>query len=981
MQTRLFFLIAYTLCTAASCLAQKYPFVHYSSKDGLLSNRVRNTYQDSKGRLYFSTLSGLSVYDGARFINYTAEDGLHIEVVNSVLEVGEDSLWVAVNINKMNCLVRGKLSTLATADSFAPITNVLCKTADGTIYSGADDGLFVFAHNKFIKQPFVTKNNTDANSFISLLIPYGRYLLVMRDFGLAAQAPKTLYLYDCKKQKIVAETTGEPVTHAATGKDGRVWVVAGKKIKQLNTTALVKGQLMVEDLPLPWQSFAANTGSLYFDNQDNCWIADGRSTVKKCDRNGAITTYTTASGLQKAEINSIFEDKEGIVWLASVGGGVQKLVHGNFALVEKPFGVTPSWRVVYYTPENDMLLFAQNEKKIFRFTEMDKVTSYDVPDAALFQGLAATPGQLYGIGLNKIFKLTPEGKRLKAVHLFTDTSANSFGSAIADKWGNLLITGQYSITIVKKNLVVQVPYHFMSDNLATDRHGNVWAATRSGHLLRFSTDTSSKTYLTLEDEFIKELQSLSPRSVAVDQYDRIWVGNRFGGLYAFAYQNKKLKQLYHLTARTGLTENFICWLHSDAAGNIWACSPSGLDKIHFENGQPVIENLTRQNNLYSYVSSVTTDAMQTAWALSADGLIRITPGKEKLNSYTPQLMLVKIRAGYEEVSLKISGFEYGQNNLNFYFAAPSFFDEQRILYSYRLQGSSNTEWSIPANNATASLIDLRPGRYTLLVKASFPAGRYPDSHLQYAFYIAPPWWQTTWFMGLAALLATCLVFAGIRSYYRSKLEKQKIALEKQQAIERERTRIATDMHDDLGAGLSRIKFLSETIGIKKQQAQSIEEDIGKIRDYSHEMISKMGEIVWALNEKNDTLSDLLSFTRAYATEYLTQNGIRCKVLMPDDLPDVFVTGEFRRNIFLSVKEALHNVVKHAAANEVTITIETDQRLRITISDDGKGFTPQLLRPFSNGLNNMQQRTKSLGGRAEVIGEDGTTVLLEAPLPR
>src|SRR4030095_265051 len=106
-------------------------------------------------------------------------------------------------------------------------------------------------------------------------------------------------------------------------------------------------------------------------------------------------------------------------------------------------------------------------------------------------------------------------------------------------------------------------------------------------------------------------------------------------------------------------------------------------------------------------------------------------------------------------------------------------------------------------------------------------------------------------------------------------------LEKQQLVEKERTRIATDMHDDMGAGLSRIKFLSETIGIKKQQQQPIEEDLGKIREYSHDMIDKMGEIVWALNEKNDSLNDLLSYTRAYAVEYLSQNGIRSSIQMPE----------------------------------------------------------------------------------------------------
>ena len=111
------------------------------------------------------------------------------------------------------------------------------------------------------------------------------------------------------------------------------------------------------------------------------------------------------------------------------------------------------------------------------------------------------------------------------------------------------------------------------------------------------------------------------------------------------------------------------------------------------------------------------------------------------------------------------------------------------------------------------------------------------------------------------------------------------------------------MHDDLGAGLSRIKFLSETIGIKKQKQQPIEEDISKIREYSHEMIDKMGEIVWALNEKNDSLSDLLSYTRSYTVEYLSQNGIHCaRSILPKSFPATFVTGEFRRNIFLTVKE-------------------------------------------------------------------------------
>ena len=186
------------------------------------------------------------------------------------------------------------------------------------------------------------------------------------------------------------------------------------------------------------------------------------------------------------------------------------------------------------------------------------------------------------------------------------------------------------------------------------------------------------------------------------------------------------------------------------------------------------------------------------------------------------------------------------------------------------------------------------------------------------------------------------------------------------------------MHDDLGAGLSRIKFLSETIGIKKQQQQPIEEEITKIRQYSHEMIDKMGEIVWALNEKNDSLSDLLSYTRSYAVEYLSQNGILSTVSLPEYLSSAFVSGEFRRNIFLAVKEILHNVVKHSQATHVNIIIQINPELEIRIQDDGTGFDKATVRRYSNGLSNIEKRMKDIGGSVEIQATEGTTVLLRAP---
>jgi signal transduction histidine kinase len=142
----------------------------------------------------------------------------------------------------------------------------------------------------------------------------------------------------------------------------------------------------------------------------------------------------------------------------------------------------------------------------------------------------------------------------------------------------------------------------------------------------------------------------------------------------------------------------------------------------------------------------------------------------------------------------------------------------------------------------------------------------------------------------------------------------------------------------------------------------------------------MGEIVWALNEKNDSLSDLLSYTRSYAVDYLLNNGIQCQVNAPPVFPSFFVSGEFRRNIYLSIKEALHNIVKHAQAAKVVMDIGIDKSLVIKIQDDGIGFDTNHIRPFSNGLNNMQKRMKDINGNISIIQKNGTLIILSVPLP-
>jgi signal transduction histidine kinase len=140
----------------------------------------------------------------------------------------------------------------------------------------------------------------------------------------------------------------------------------------------------------------------------------------------------------------------------------------------------------------------------------------------------------------------------------------------------------------------------------------------------------------------------------------------------------------------------------------------------------------------------------------------------------------------------------------------------------------------------------------------------------------------------------------------------------------------------------------------------------------------MNEIIWAMNEKNDTLEDLLYYTRSYAAEYCEENNLTCKTHLPQNIPSIFVSGEIRRNVFLTVKESLHNIVKHASAEKVVIDFNITSSLMVTVKDDGKGFSENL-NDNGNGLRNMQKRMESVNGSFEITENNGVMVKIKAPL--
>lgn len=214
-----------------------------------------------------------------------------------------------------------------------------------------------------------------------------------------------------------------------------------------------------------------------------------------------------------------------------------------------------------------------------------------------------------------------------------------------------------------------------------------------------------------------------------------------------------------------------------------------------------------------------------------------------------------------------------------------------------------------------------------------------------------------------------------------KQEAEKQEYEKQIAVlsaqQDERSRISADMHDELGSGVTAIRLLSE-IARQKTKAQPIDE-ISRISYNANELMTKMNAIIWSMNPGNDTVNSLVAYIRSYASEYLDNFDMDYHIKIPSEVPNTMISGVKRRNIFLVLKESINNVMKHADATEVTISIQFNHQMIIEISDNGKGINPEQLNQFGNGLKNMQRRMESIGGNFSIYNNQGTTVKMEIPI--
>lgn len=326
-----------------------------------------------------------------------------------------------------------------------------------------------------------------------------------------------------------------------------------------------------------------------------------------------------------------------------------------------------------------------------------------------------------------------------------------------------------------------------------------------------------------------------------------------------------------------------------------------------------------------------------------------------------------------------------ENFFSIGFSALGFFNPQKFRFAYQLVGVDK-DWVYPEpGDHVASYTAVRGGGYTFRLKVANSLGVWNETIFEWRIKVGTPWWATAWFRFCLVAAVGGFIYFLVKNRLRQQqilLENQQLQFEKERSLRDERDRIAAEMHDDLGAGLSTIRFLS-LLAKEKEDDPLKSGRIDKIARSAAEVMEKMADIIWVMNSRNDTLENFANYFRRYAGDYLDTHGIRFFFEIPDNMPAVSLSGEQRRTLLLALKECLHNAVKHAEATEVRLRFSLDGHLEVSIADNGKGIPKNVLEDAEsrddtrtgNGLRNLYQRMKVLGGTAAIENLQGTTVIL------
>jgi len=751
-----------------SCLflqagAQQYIFKNYTANDGLVANAIRQIHQDKKGFLWFGTLEGLSKYDGHRFTNYTTANGLSNNYINHFYEAGDGTLYVAANDGSITMAAENKL--IPCIQPSASVINRFLRTPEGrTIVSTDFHGLAEFRNN-----------NLHA---LNQLYPGSSYYEIthLNDSLFIAVNDSSLQVlnYRCEVFSMLQKSNAY-FTDYIIFKDSqkRIWAGAHWGLQQIKWP-LKKGEPLsflplppAFDIPLLRQNHIT---AIFEDNAGIIWIGTSKGLLKM-NPDGTHQWLTMQDGLADNNITYIFQDREMNLWFGTTGGLSKLVTTSGIRIYTTQNGLAlNALSFVSRFKKNNLLLFSSGGLQVFNI-EYEKAVTISNPSNLYFYDKVINSHPALLLAKGQINTVDTVSERIKNAYSLND---GYYNLATADHKTNFFLYSTTGLYFTNGKRAPAKILEARTQSVVVDKKGLLWAGTwwYGLYLFKYTVQSDSIIIHSTEHYFPGERF----RSMFMDSQGNIWAGTRQHGVYIFKAGNPN--DYIILNQHKGLQSDFVKQIAEDEEGNIWLAYFQGIDKLVKKDGEYRIFNFSRVNNFYPVTNSMEYDGENSIWLVTQNGLVRITCNKMSHSLPLP-VYITKISSTDSVYSSSIPSpqFSYNKNRVQFEFSAPGFINEKQILYSYRLTGSENNEWSTPSNEHTVSFASMRAGSYTFAVRSQGWNGEWGPV-TSYSFKIKPPFWQTGWFITTCILviagLITWLVRRRIKNIRHEAAMKQKI---------------------------------------------------------------------------------------------------------------------------------------------------------------------------------------------------------------
>lgn len=530
-----------------------------------------------------------------------------------------------------------------------------------------------------------------------------------------------------------------------------------------------------------------------------------------------------------------------------------------------------------------------------------------------------------------------------------------------------------------------LPKDNWANRITEDHGGNVWFGMHNGGLLRWRNGVFE--YFAQAAGVPLELV----QGIRVDRYGRLWAGTKGRGVVRCDDPTAKQPRFSQYTAAQGLASDVVSDFAEDRWGRVYIAHARGVDRLDLGTGR--IQHLTADDGLArGEVVAAFADRQGVLWFGTREGLSQLIPTERDITAPLPLVVISGLRtAGQPQAVAELGAREFSglrldsnQNQIELDFFGVNFALGAPPRYQYTFAGSDHA-WSAPSEQRTVAA-KLAPGTYRFLVRAVNAAGaenQVSDPPASVSFTILPPVWQRWWFIALAVALVSVAAFFANRYHINRLLE-----------IERVRTRIATDLHDDIGASLSRMAILSEVVKQTQgqtngQQAQAAAM-LTEIADSARGLVDSMSDLVWAIDPRRDDLQQVIARARQFAADVFEAQGVSWSFTAPPDIAQIKLDPDRRRHLFLILKEAINNAAKYAGCRSFSVVLElTPQQLTADIRDDGCGFvyepavssTAVLSKSRGgNGLQNMRARAAELRGSLQIESAPGLGTKLRLTVP-